>query len=137
MLASPQVQAVFTAGELARAGRLALPVDEWSLVDRVRANFDGARSGDLYMLLKPHVIPIAEPGKGYATTHGSIWNYDRRVPMLFWWPGISGYEQPVAVETVDILPTLAALIDLAVPADQIDGRCLDLDPGPASTCPTS
>lgn len=134
LLAHPQVEAVFTAADLTRGGRPALPADEWTLAERARASFDPARSGDLYVMLKPHVISIAEPGKGYATTHGSVWNYDRRVPMLFWWPGMAGFEQPIAVETVDILPTLAGLIGLSVPADQIDGRCLDLDPGPASTC---
>jgi hypothetical protein len=35
---------------------------------------------------------------------------------------------------LDILPTLAALIGLSIPADEIDGRCIDLDPGPGDTC---
>jgi arylsulfatase A-like enzyme len=41
----------------------------------------------------------------------------------------------MSVETVDIMPTLAATIGLKVPADEIDGRCLDLDAGPGTTCP--
>ena len=41
----------------------------------------------------------------------------------------------MAVETADILPTLAALIGLNVPAGEIDGRCLDLDAGPQTSCP--
>jgi hypothetical protein len=44
------------------------------------------------------------------------------------------FEQPLAVETADILPTLAALIDLPIRPGTIDGRCLDLDEGPATTC---
>ena len=40
------------------------------------------------------------------------------------------------IETIDIMPTLAALIGLPVPAGEIDGQCRDLDAGQASTCPT-
>ncbi len=56
------------------------------------------------------------------------------MPILFWRKGMTGFEQALAVETVDILPTLAALIGVSIPAGTIDGRCLDLDEGPTSTC---
>ena len=79
-------------------------------------------------------MPIAKPAPGYTATHGSPWDYDRRVPMLFWRKGMTGFEQPNAVETVDIAPTLAALVGLAVPEGEFDGRCLDLDAGPGNTC---
>jgi predicted AlkP superfamily pyrophosphatase or phosphodiesterase len=110
------------------------PPDEWSLKERFRVNYVPGRSGDLMVALKPHVTPIPD-AKAYVATHGSPWNYDRRVPMLFYRPDHGGFEQPLPVETVDILPTLAALINLPVPAEEIDGRCLDLEPGPATTCP--
>lgn len=84
------------------------------------------------MLLKPRVTSIEVPGPGYVETHGSPWDYDRRVPILFWRKDAPGFEQPLSVETVDIVPTLAATIGLATPG--VDGRCLDLDPGPADTC---
>ncbi|WP_243395743.1 alkaline phosphatase family protein [Sphingomonas oleivorans] len=135
LLAHPQVEAVFTAEELRRMPDPQPPVEEWSVRERVRASFDPERSGDLIVILKPHVTPISDPSKGYVATHGSPWAYDRRVPILFLRPGATSFEQPLSVETVDILPTLAALIGLDVPKDQIDGRCLDLDPGEAGTCP--
>ena len=132
-LSHPQVAAVFTADELRRMPAPAGPVDEWSLADRFRASFDPERSGDLLVASKPHVTPIVGFA-GYLATHGSPWNYDRRVPILFYQPGIAGFEQALPVETVDILPTLAALIHLPIPAAEIDGRCLDLDAGAADTC---
>jgi alkaline phosphatase len=131
--AQPQVAAVFTAEELRRMPMPSGPVDEWSLADRFRASFDPDRSGDLLVALKPHITPIVGVG-GSLATHGSAWNYDRRVPILFYQPGITGFEQPLPVETVDILPTLAALIHLPIPAAEIDGRCLDLDGGRGDTC---
>ncbi len=132
-LAHPQVAAVFTSAEMRRLPMPSGPPDEWSLAERFRAGFDPERSGDLIVALKPHITPIVFAGSNVAT-HGSPWNYDRRVPLLFYRPGLAGFEQPLPVETVDILPTLAALIGLSIPADEIDGRCIDLDAGPGSTC---
>ena len=133
--AFPQVATVLTADTLQRMAAPRPPVDDWSLAEKARASFDPARSGDLIVLLKPRVIPIAKPASFYTATHGSPWNYDRRVPMLFWYSGATAHEDPLSVETVDILPTLAALIGLPIPQDEIDGRCIDLDPSAASTCP--
>jgi predicted AlkP superfamily pyrophosphatase or phosphodiesterase len=130
--ARPEVAAVFTAAQLAATPLPTTPPDSWSLAERARASFDPARSGDLVMLLKPRVTSAVTPTPTYVETHGSPWDYDRRVPILFWRRGMTGFEQPLAVETVDIAPTLAATIGL--PVTGLDGRCLDLDPGPADTC---
>ncbi|HYI63439.1 MAG TPA: alkaline phosphatase family protein [Allosphingosinicella sp.] len=132
-----QVEAVFTRAQIAAAPAPSGPPDRWTLIERARASWDAQRSGDLYVMLKPRVTPIAEPGPGYVATHGSPWDYDRRVPILFWRRGMAPFEQPLAVETVDIMPTLAALIGLPLAPDSVDGRCLDLDPGPESSCPAS
>ncbi len=125
-LAEPQVAGVFTAAELRRMPAPSGPVDEWSLAERFRAGFDPDRSGDLLVASKPHVTPIIDVST-YVATHGSPWNYDRRVPILFYQPGVAGFEQALPVETVDILPTLAALIQLPIPREEIDGRSLELD----------
>src|SRR3546814_14176795 len=66
---------------------------------------------DFIIALKPRVTTIPESGVGYVATHGSVWDYDRRVPILFWRKGLAAFEQPNAVMTVDIMPTLASLID--------------------------
>ncbi len=133
--AHPQVAQVFRGTQLAAEPAPTGSPEAWSLLQRARASYDPDRSGDLIFVLKPRITPIVDPSGGYVATHGSPWDYDRRVPIFFWREGSPGFEQPQAVETVDILPTLAAAwLDLEVPADQIDGRCLDLDPGPADTC---
>ncbi len=132
--AHPQVEMVATREELAAHPLSKRAPDMWSVMDRLRASFHPGRSGDFIIALKARVTPIAEPGVGYVATHGSVWDYDRRVPILFWRKGLAGFEQPNAVMTVDIMPTLAALIGLDVVADTIDGRCLDLISGPQSSC---
>lgn len=120
----PQVEAVFTAEEVGRTPAPSGAPDKWSLVQRVRAAFDPARSGDLVVVLKEYVSPIARPATGYTATHGSPWNYDRRVPILFWRRGIPAAERGEPVDTADIMPTLAAMIGLRVDSGRLDGRCL-------------
>lgn len=134
-LANPQVQTVFTHAELAAAPAPVGPPESWTLLTIAKASFDPERSGDLVVLLKPRVTPIADGSGGYVATHGSPWDYDRRVPMLFWRKDMVHMEQPMGVETVDILPTLAAQIGLPLPSTGIDGKCLDLDASAASSCP--
>jgi arylsulfatase A-like enzyme len=57
--------------------------------------------------------------------HGSPYDYDRRVPMIFMGPGASPGERGEAVRTIDLAPTLAAWAHVAVPAG-VDGRALEL-----------
>jgi predicted AlkP superfamily pyrophosphatase or phosphodiesterase len=130
----PQVEAVFRKDEIAAAPSPSGPPEDWSLIQRARASFDPTRSGDFFVALKRYVTPIPTTGFGYVATHGSPYGYDRRVPILFWWKGIAPFEQPNGIETVDILPTLASMIGLDVPAAEIDGRCVDLVAGPSSNC---
>ncbi len=129
-----KIAAVFTKAEIADlpapTGNPAL----WTLAQRVRASFVPDRSGDIYIALLNGQQPMPAGIRGYVATHGSLWDYDRRVPILFWRKGMTPFEQPLPVETVDILPTLGSLIGVPVPADSVDGRCLDLDAGPNSTC---
>lgn len=121
--AHPQLEAVFTKDEIARAPLPRGPADRWSIIQRVRASFDADRSGDLYVVLKPHIQPIADTSR-YVSTHGSPWDYDRRLPVIFWRKGMAAANRAEAVETIDIMPTLAAMIGLPVAAGSVDGRCL-------------
>ena len=120
----PHVAAVFTAEELAAAPAPDGNVRNWDLKTRVRASFDPARSGDLHVVLKEWVSPISSPSRGYVAGHGTPWDYDRRVPILFWRRGMASAASGEPVEAADILPTLAAMIHLPLDRGTIDGRCL-------------
>lgn len=122
--AHPQVEAVFTRTQVQAVPLPSGAPDTWTLLQRVRASFDPERSGDLIVLLKPRVSPIAEPGAGYVATHGSAWDYDRRVPILFWSPASPSATREEAVGTVDLMPTLAAMIGIPLTSVTIDGQCL-------------
>jgi predicted AlkP superfamily pyrophosphatase or phosphodiesterase len=100
----------------------------WTLLQRARASIDAQRSGDIIVLLKPHVMPIVETSR-YAATHGSPWDYDRRVPIAFWRRGMAPSQPAGSVETIDIMPTLTAMLGLGIGAPAIDGKCLSAVPG--------
>jgi predicted AlkP superfamily pyrophosphatase or phosphodiesterase len=132
--ADPQVEVVLSAAEIAATPMPTRSPETWTLAERARASYNPLHSGDFVVFLKRGIVPIPAPGPGYVATHGSPWDYDRRVPILFWRKGLNGFEQPSGVETVDIAPSLAALIGLKIPQGAFDGRCLDLDGGTGNTC---
>jgi predicted AlkP superfamily pyrophosphatase or phosphodiesterase len=99
------------------------------LLERAKESFNPQRSGDLVVILQPYLTLYGKPqhpDHDYVASHGSPWEYDRRVPILFWWRGITAFEQPAAVETVDIAPTLADLIGFEVGPHEMDGRVLQI-----------
>ena len=60
----------------------------------------------------------------HGTGHGSPYWYDRHVPIVFMGPGIvPGLDPSAGVETVDVAPTLAALLGIEAP-DDLDGEVL-------------
>ena len=120
----PQVAGAFSRDEIARVSMPAGDPTKWSLVQKLRASFDAERSGDIIVALKPNITAIVDTSR-YAATHGSPWDYDRRVPIAFWRKGLSPSAREDAVETADIMPTLAAMLGLPLGAPAIDGRCLD------------
>jgi hypothetical protein len=119
----PQVAAVFTKAQLETLPLPSGNPKDWSLEQRARASFDPDRSGDLVVLLKPWVSAIAVPRDSVAT-HGTPWDYDRRVPILFWRRGMVASDHAEAIDTVDIMPTLAAMLGIPVDSSKLDGRCL-------------
>jgi arylsulfatase A-like enzyme len=130
--AQPMVEAVFTHQQLKDAPQPKGSPDQWSLIERARASFDDARSGDFVVLLKRDITPIADT-KSYVSTHGSPWDYDRRVPILFWRKGMAAANRNESIETADIMPTLAASIGLSIDPGKIDGQCVSVQ---GISCPT-
>jgi arylsulfatase A-like enzyme len=134
--AHPQVQAAYSRAQIERTAMPSGDPTRWSLLERARASYDRERSGDILVMLKPHVMPIAAPRSGYAATHGSPWDYDRRVPILFWRKGMPAANPAQPVETADIMPTAAAMLGLPGGVGTIDGHCLaDVAQCPAAASP--
>jgi predicted AlkP superfamily pyrophosphatase or phosphodiesterase len=126
----PEVFAAYDANTLFTAAPppKGTPPDEISVAERMRRSAYPGRVGDILVAFQPYLSP-ASPGAAYVAGHGSPWNYDRRVPIVFWWKGGPSRERVLPIETVDIAPSLAAVTGVTPPAD-IDGRCLPLGAGP-------
>ena len=78
------------------------------------------RSADLLLQFKKYYLISS---RKYGTSHGSPYRYDTWVPIVFAGPGIQPGEHDKAVRTVDIAPTLAALLGITPPKD-VDGENL-------------
>ena len=80
--------------------------------------FYGPRSGDLYIVPEPYYMFDAT-----GTTHGTPYDYDNHVPLIFSGPGIRAgtYAQKIAIN--DVASTLAALLAVEAPSGS-SGRVL-------------
>lgn len=81
-----------------------------------------AESGvDLVITLTPYSYWYSGYG---GATHGSPHELDARVPIIFYGPGIRPGRHTEFARTVDIAPTLAALLGGIRPLEKIDGVVL-------------
>lgn len=69
------------------------------------------RSGDVIYVLEPSVISYSKTG----STHGSSFNYDTHVPLLFFGKGIKQGETLQKTSITDIAPTMSALLGIGFP----------------------
>lgn len=101
--------------------------EELTIRERMALSAVAGRSADVMFVLEPGMSPFQGAVGGYLAGHGTPWDYDRRVPIIFWTADGEGQERALPVRTVDIAPTLASALGLSHP-DDLDGRCLDLRP---------
>ena len=109
----PGVAGYFTAdGDCSHGG-------EW--FRRFRNSFHAVHSGDLMLAYAPGCVEDFGGGRGLS--YGSLYNYDGRVPLIFFGPQFRPrtFEEPV--ETVDIAPTVARLTGVGYPSSTT-GRVL-------------
>ncbi|WP_375395860.1 alkaline phosphatase family protein [uncultured Sphingomonas sp.] len=130
----PEVRDIFTraAIEAAVVPPHTTP-DKLSIDQRFHESYDPARSGDIAVAYAPRTSFGLPRGPGDVVAgHGSPWDYDRQVPILFWWPGAAKDTRTAPIETVDIAPTLAGLAKVRTPV--VDGVCLQLGSGSSDNC---
>jgi predicted AlkP superfamily pyrophosphatase or phosphodiesterase len=87
---------------------------------RSELSYYPGRSGQLFYVLAPYVLPQSKPE---GTTHGSPWSYDTHVPLLLFGPGVAAGRYSEAVGIADLAPTLSALLGISAPAGS-QGRIL-------------
>ena len=80
--------------------------------------FYGPRSSDLLILQEPYYLFDAT-----GTSHGTPYDYDNHVPVIFAGPQIKAGTYPQKIAVNDIAPTLAAILGIEQPSGSI-GRIL-------------
>lgn len=90
--------------------------DDW-LTDKVNKMIFPNRSGDLY-LVPPAYQALTDPSLA-PVSHGTPWDYDRYVALLFVHPQFKASRLYKRVSTTDIAPTLAALLNIKPPSANV------------------
>lgn len=108
-----------------RAVLLASQKDRWDLGDRdVRFalnDFDSVRSGDAILVPRRGVIVYPD---SRGSTHGSQYEYDTHVPLLFWGGGVAAGVSNAERTPYDLAPTVGKLLGVSLP-DSV-GTAIDL-----------
>jgi predicted AlkP superfamily pyrophosphatase or phosphodiesterase len=105
-------------------------VDRWDALARADTTRDAIarrwlhmfppdQAPDLVITLTPHSV-LGEPT---YFMHGAPHDHDTHVPVLFYGPAFRAGRYDVHARTVDIAPTLAAVLGVA-PTEPLDGRVL-------------
>lgn len=106
-MTQPGVFAAFTRTQLLN-GQL----PQWDWCQRVTYGFSPTLGGDLMIVESPGTYW----GGGTGTGHGSAWEYDSHVPVIFRGPGIAKGAFTRRTSTADIAPTLAQLLGIEYPS---------------------
>ena len=107
--ALPYVERIYTRAQLMRRLAMASRFDDY-----VARSFFPERGPDLFVVLKPYWLFGSE-----GTSHGSPWNYDTHVPLLFFGAGIRHGTYYERVGISDVAPTLAALFAVETPSGSV------------------
>jgi hypothetical protein len=91
-------------------------VPDTAMFRSILNNYQPKRSGDVFVVFKPHWFINDFDGLEVASTHGSPWRYDTFVPIILAGNGLKPLKVYRRVETVDVASTLAELIGTKPPS---------------------
>lgn len=116
-----ETKLVLTKVELQQA-----PVNNWA--EMMQAGYDPERSGDLIFILQPGFLPKSTdtPGAHKGTSHGSAFNYDTHVPVLFYGKDIPQQDVFTPYSITDIAATVVHILDVQRPNAMIGKPMLEL-----------
>lgn len=91
---------------------------------KVQRGFHYHKSGDVVLVLNSEWFDSHHAGKG-GTSHGSPYNYDTQVPLIFMGKGIEKGRIHTPTSITDIAPTIAFYLGISAPSGNI-GQVLPL-----------
>lgn len=103
------------------------------LMHAVINNFHPKRSGDVFIVFEPNWFINNLDGLIVASTHGSPWNYDTHVPIVFAGAGLKPMIVDRQVHTVDVAPTLSAVLSIKPPSGSVGEPLAEVSAGTFNT----
>ena len=91
------------------------------LIQAVLRNYNPRRSGDIFVVFQQHCFINDFDGLTVTSTHGSPWRYDTFVPVVFAGGGLTARRVDRTIETLDIAPTLTAIVGAKPPSGSRSG----------------
>lgn len=106
------IKAIYTSADLESTSS----ADEW--ITMVKKGYRYQESGDVIFILEPGYLPKSRDTEAAhkGTSHGSAFNYDTHVPLLWYGKNIPAQKIYRRVEIVDIVSTLAPMLNLTLPS---------------------
>ncbi len=104
----PDVAAAFTRTQFLTGSLPDSPVAR-----KAAHSFNSKRSGDVFLVFMPFAVPSSS---ATGTTHGTPWNYDAQVPLIFWGSAFKPGFYSVKCQPIDLAATLAARLGLTQPS---------------------
>ena len=83
-----------------------------TLIEKFRNAYFSERAGDFVVQYKEnHLLTSGKTG----TSHGTVWGYDTRIPLVFWRHGVAPAFITDRSAVVDMAPTIAAILGIKTP----------------------
>lgn len=82
-------------------------------VESVLNDLDAERSGEAVLIPRPNVLMHWDPGRGSG--HGSQYEPETHVPLVFWGAGIPPVVSDASTTPYDLAPTVGRLFGVALP----------------------
>lgn len=116
--AEPWIARVFDRDQLLSKDNLG------EIGERMRHSFHPQKGADIYFIPKPYHLTPGGVFSRRGTSHGTPYDYDSRVPLIFVGAGVKPAIVQREVRTIDLAPTLAEWLNVPVPKE-VDGKPLE------------
>ena len=93
-----------------------------TIKDPIVNGYNPKRSGDIQIVYEPAILEDRAKG----TTHGSLYNYDTHIPLLWYGWGVKSSHDYSQTYMTDIVATLSALLHIQEPNGNVGKPIIDL-----------
>jgi len=98
-------------------------VEDW-LGTKISKMYFPKKAGDIYLVQPPY--QFFSPREGSQVAHGSPWEYDSYIPLLFSHPSFKHKVVYRSVYSTDIAPTLAQLLMIKAPSAAVGSPLIEV-----------